>query len=207
MESLVDGGEEWMEKLLDFRNMLAATQDPQEKRKLRQLKGRNGRIRMTRDGRPSPGPYEFSVRKEFLRKLLETQKQVRREGPDPNAVLISEAELHEIRRIWRTEESDWEDSVPVIYRQVVGEDLDWVRDDVTALTAKDQGILKEVCKKHGTPADLVSKLIDVERQTQGMSRRAGIYDRIEALFRQDWPDEEAREAFRSGLDKAGEEDD
>jgi DNA sulfur modification protein DndC len=207
MESLVDSGEEWMEALLDFRNLLKSHHDPEVKRRVRRLKRRDGKIRLKKDGTPSPGPYELEERKKLLRTLLEVQTQVRREGPDPDNRLISAEELHEIRRIWRTEESDWEDSVPLIYRQVFGEDLDWVQDDVTALTAKDQGILKDVCKKHGTPADLVAKLIDVERQTHGMSRRAGIYDRIDALFRQDWPDEEAREAFRSGLDKSEEEDD
>jgi DNA sulfur modification protein DndC len=34
--------------------------------------------------------------------------------------------LHEIRRIWRKERQDWEDSVPLIYAEMTGETLDWL---------------------------------------------------------------------------------
>ena len=80
------------------------------------------------------GPYKLSFRREILRKLLITQRDVRRRGPDPDAKLISDEELHEIRRLWRSEEGDWEDSVPELYRDVFGDDLDWVDE--------------ELCRKH-----------------------------------------------------------
>lgn len=47
-------------------------------------------------------------------------------GPDKYLELITEAELHEIRRIWRKERQDWEDSVPLIYAEMTGETLDWL---------------------------------------------------------------------------------
>ena len=37
---------------------------------------------------------------------------------------------------------------------------------------------------------LVAKLLDIERQFHGMSRRASIYERINAIFREDWRSEE-----------------
>jgi len=45
---------------------------------------------------------------------------VRQNGPDPNIELISEEELYEIRRLWRIERQDWEDSVPLIYFEETG---------------------------------------------------------------------------------------
>jgi DNA sulfur modification protein DndC len=203
MEAMVDNGEEWMEPLLEFRNLLASTQDPAEKRKLREPKRRDGRVWEKEDGSWIPGPYRLAFCKELLRKLLQVQQKVRSNGPDPKAALVLEDELHEIRRIWRTERQDWEDSLPTIYREVLGEELDWVRDDVSGFSAKDDVLLKDVARKHEVPAGLIAKLLDLERDMQGMGRRAGIYQKIEAIFREDWPGEKEIEAFHQGRDGTG----
>ncbi len=39
-------------------------------------------------------------------------------GPDPKMSLILEEELHEIQRIWRMEQGDWENSVYQIYEEL-----------------------------------------------------------------------------------------
>ncbi|MDA7936806.1 DNA phosphorothioation system sulfurtransferase DndC [bacterium] len=194
MESLVDNGEEWMEPLLDFRNKLATHRLPEVKRKIRSIKRRDGRVWRKKnddgsEGTPIPGPYLFEFRCEMLRELLEIEQQVRREGPDSNARLIREDELKEIRKIWRTEEQDWQDSVPKIYREVTGEELLGLQDDVTSLTSTDASLLQEVCSRHDVPTRLVGKLLDLERDMQGMSRRAGIFKQIDKVFREDWKEE------------------
>ena len=135
-----------------------------------------------------PGPYKLQVRKELLRKLLKAQASVREEGPDANAQLILPEELHEIRRIWRMEEQDWEDSLPKIYREEMCEDLDWVSDDTSGFSPVDEQLLCQVCEKHNVPERLVAKLMDLERDLQGMSRRAGVYKRIDRVFKEDWLD-------------------
>ena len=190
MESMVDNGEEWMQALLDFRNELASHHDPEVKRKLRQHKRRNGRVTKKDDGSLIPGPYKPEVRRDLLRKLLQTQEKIRREGPDPKVELISTLELQEIRRIWRTEGQDWEDSVPKIYREATGRELDSVTEDVTNFTIRDQELLFDVAKKHEIPGELVAKLLGVERELHGMSRRAGIFGKIDAIFREDWLNED-----------------
>jgi DNA sulfur modification protein DndC len=207
MEAMIDNGEEWMEPLLDFRDLLASTQDPALKHKIRDMKRRDGRVWVKENGATIPGPYRLEFCRELLRKLLEAQKNVRQDGPDANATLISDDELHEIRRLWRTERQDWEDSVPRVFRDVMGEDLDWICDDVAGFSAKDDCLLKEIAQKHGVPAGLIAKLLDHERDMQGMSRRAGIYDKIEAVFREDWPEEEAIRAFHDGPEANDEDDD
>lgn len=197
MEAMVENGEEWMQALLDFRNQLATHHDPAAKRKLRQYKRRNGRVTFQRDGKtPVPGPYKPEVRRELLRQLLETQEHVRRTGPDSNATLISDAELREIRRIWQQELQDWEDSVPTIYREVTGRELEFVHDDVTNFTVQDKKLLDEICDEHGVSGELVGRLLDLEREKHGMSRRAGIFDRIDVILREDWlDDDEIRELY------------
>ncbi len=206
MEAMVDNGEEWLLPLLEFRDLLASTQDPAEKRKLREQKRRDGKVWKKRDGTTSPGPYKPTVRADLLRRLLQIQKQVRAEGPDPQASLISEAELHEIRRIWRTEEGDWEDTLPKIHREVTGEELDWVRDDVTGFAGKDTVILQEVARRHDVPARLIAKLIDAARDKQGMARRAGIYDDIGRILGEDWPAEPVAEALQPVQETASAEE-
>ena len=89
--------------------------------------------------------------KELLRKLLETQQQVRQEGPESDIELITPAELEEIRKIWRTERQDWEDSVPQIYQQIVGEEFNWTADDLGTFTASDKAILESLCNDAGNP--------------------------------------------------------
>lgn len=212
MESLVDNGEEWMEPLLDFRNKLATHRRPEVKRKIRAIKRRDGRVWRKKnqdgsEGPPIPGPYLFEVRCELLRELLEIEQHVRREGPDPSARLIREDELREIRKIWRTEEQDWQDSVPKIYREVTGEELPGIADDVTSLTSADASLLQEVCSRHDVPASLIGKLLDLERDMQGMSRRAGIFKEIDKVFREDWKEEIRARAEVEALIAAGEVDD
>lgn len=190
MEAMIDKGEDWMMPLLEFRDFLAETQDPERKPEFREHRRRQGRVKIS-EGKLVRGPYRMEFRKHILRKLLETQKRVRREGPDPNIELITPPELEEIRKIWRIEHQDWEDSVPQIYREVVGDDRDWVADDVGTFTASDKALLEQLCKNRDVPFGLVAKLLDTERQLYGMSQRASIYNRIADIFHEDWRTEEA----------------
>lgn len=195
MEAMIDNGEEWMLPLLEFRDWLADTQDPAKKHLFREHKRRTGQVSV-KDGKLIRGPYKLEFCKEILRRLLDTQNQVRAEGPDANQELISAAELHEIRRIWRTERQDWDDAVPQIYAEMTGRTLDWLQDDIGAFSAQEYRVLSEVCQAHDLPTDLVARLLEQERQLQGMHRRAGIFQRIDEVLREEWRDEATiRQAF------------
>jgi DNA sulfur modification protein DndC len=212
MEAMIDNGEEWMEPMLEFRDWLTSTQDPERKHLYRDHKRRTGEVLIearTYDGKRLRGlknidqyiaetqeealdpklirgPYRLEFCKEMLRRLLEVQQQVRAKGPDSQVELISEAELHEIRRIWRTERQDWEDSVPEIYRSVTGKTLRWLQDDIGMFTATEYGVLEEICQENDVPTDLVARLMEQERQVQGMHRRAGIFTRIDDVLGEEW---------------------
>ena len=188
MEAMIDNGEDWMMPLLEFRDFLASTQEPENKPKLREYRRRGGFV-SNKNGQLVRGPYKMEFCKQLLRMLLETQQQVRQEGPEPNIELITPDELLEIRKIWRTERQDWEDSVPQIYQEIVGEGRDWTTDDLGTFTASDKAILEGLCNDAGIPVQLVAKLLDTERQFYGMNRRASIYDRINAIFHEDWRSE------------------
>ena len=67
------------------------------------------------------------------------------------------------------------------------------------LVRRDKEILEAVCDEKGVPVTLVSKLLDTERQMDGMSRRAKIQSQIDEIFHEDWrSEEEVRSSLDSG---------
>ena len=192
MEALIDNGEEWLEPLLDFRNYLAETQIPYKKHLFREHKRMNGKVQYNRDGSGNiiRGPYKLEFCKELLTSLLQAQIQIRKNGPNPEFNLILPEELHEIRRMWQMNRGDWQDSLPEIYKEVTGEDLDWIKDDLGMFTSNEDNLMYQICANHDVPLKLVKKLLEAERQVQGMSRRSSIYSKIDDILSEEWRSEE-----------------
>ena len=189
MDGLIESGHTWMVPLQDFRNQLHNTTLPENKNEFRNFKRRTGKVTsvgMDEDFKVIPGPYWMSYRKELLTKLLQAQKEVVKE--DPNLQLITPAELEEIRNAWLHDpnEPDWEDSLPKIYQEVMGESRDWTESDAGAFTKLDSDLLFELEEKHQVPAALVMKLIELELSLDGLSKRSSIFDRIGQVLQQDW---------------------
>jgi DNA sulfur modification protein DndC len=192
MEAMIDSGEEWMIPLLEFRDWLASTQDPAVKPAQRDYRSRDGRIKITDDGRLRWRTYTLEFSKEMLRRLLETQLEV--QAHDSGFVLIGEAELREIRRLWLTERQDWEDSLPKIYAEVTGRSLDWDYNDVSIPGQLELELLQQFAQMHSVPIRLVQKLLDAEWQYYGMRRRGLIHKTIEKILKEDWRSFEEVEA-------------
>lgn len=190
MEAMIDSGEDWLEPLLDFRDLLAETQAPEKKRLYREFRRRNGHVSfITGTDTPVPGPYTLDFCKTLLERLLDTQISVQRDAPPgDDTLLIQDAELHEIRRLWRAERGDWADSVPQIVRDKLGRDLNWIIEDNVAFSGDDGHLLNEVCAQRNVPTELVVRLLDVERAAHGLKRRHGVHTKIEEVFRQEWRD-------------------
>lgn len=191
MEALVDNGEDWLEPLLRFRDYLAETIDPERKREYRDIKGRDGRIIINKAGTAAVArTYKFEASKDMLERLLRAQQSVRLNGPNPKETLISEEELHEIRRLWRTERQDWEDSLPKIFRKVNGYDLEWPIDDDAGFDTDQKALLAGICNEYEVPFDLVAKMLEAERRSIGMTRRAGIQKSLDSVLSQEWRSED-----------------
>lgn len=214
MEAMIDSGQDWLEPLLVYRDMLAATQDPEKKKEVRDFRRRTGQVTFKKDSdRLIPGPYKLEFCRELLEKLLRTQLEVQKEAPPGESTqIIHEAELHAIRQIWRQERGDWQDSVPSIVRNVLGIDLNWVSDDAATFTLEDGALLDEICRQEGVPTELVVRLLDLQRTTQGLKRRHAIHTRIEDVMARDWRSMEEiladrREALAAEGVELGVEDD
>jgi DNA sulfur modification protein DndC len=184
MEAMIDSGEDWMIPLLEYRDWLAHTQDPEVKPEQREYKGRNGRVKITETGKLRWRTYTLDFSKVMLRKLLETQEELKKEEPDFS--LISLDELREIRRLWLLERQDWADSLPEIYSDVTGKQAKWEQSDIVLPGQLEESVLGELSEQYAVPFNLLQKLIDAEWQHHGMRRRATIHKTIEAVFKEDW---------------------
>lgn len=191
MEALVENGEEWLEPLLDLRDELAETQNPERKREFRDFRRRDGSVTFVGDAEASiPGPYLFEYRKELLRKLLEAQEQVNANAPPGEKTdLIQVEELREIRRIWRSEQGDWGDAVSETLKAVTGKELPADATDGFEFQADDAKVLADVCAAHDLPPRLLAQLLEAERSVRGLKRRTLIHRKIASILEQEWRDE------------------
>ena len=192
MEAMVDNGEAWLEPLLDVRDFLAETRDPERKKAVRDFRRRSGKVSINRSGSGLvPGPYKLDFRKEVLERLLKAQMEAASLATDERApTLIHEAEIHEIQRIWRRELGDWSNSAYSIVRDVLGRELCAQKADDFEFSSRDGEILRQVCQEHDLSLQMMSELLDAERSVQGLRRRTSIHTRIASVLEKEWRSEE-----------------
>lgn len=184
MEAMIKNDDEkiWMTPLLELRNDLGNMQLDRSRRDYRRM---NGRVQLFGNDKENldiiPGPYTKQSREYWLRRLLETQQLVRQLGPIEVAQieLITMPELHEIRTIWLNEKHEFDDSLPKIYEEVLGQPFPALQADDRLLQGEDWELLQQLCGEDHVFFELQTRLLDVERQHRGMCRRAGIYDALE----------------------------
>lgn len=126
IDGLIANGQDWLQPLADFRNFLHSTTYPAVKQLYRHDRRRDGKVSVKHTMQDEKGvefiqgPYFMHLRKEWLGRLLQMEKDLNVQGHDVH--LISEAELHEIRHQWRNDPlaPDWGDELPTIYKSVYG---------------------------------------------------------------------------------------
>ena len=183
-----DEEKEWLQPLLDLR----ADLDVENNRNRRDFRRRSGNVQLYERNiegnisiEPIPGPFTKEAREDWLRKLLEAEKKVRINAPKEfkNISLITQEELSEIRRIWLEERHEFDDSLPRIYEEVTGQVFRDPRVGATnqVLGSDEWSVLEELCEDE-MHLELMTKLLDTERQYHTKSRRVGIYDSLEKCF-------------------------
>lgn len=166
MAALIDNGEEWMEPLADFRDML---QENRNKRELRDTKRRGSYI----EDENTWGPYIEEHRADMLRTLLEAQKEVQKS--EPELVLINAQELVGIQVTWHRD-SLFRFSVADIYNQVYGTDLKAQDFNVNDIFEKD--ILKEVFTDK-TDYALITEMLEVQKAKYILVNNYGLQNDLE----------------------------
>lgn len=184
LNGFIESGEEWLRPLAEYRTWLS---DIRDNRDMREKQRMNGSIYFVGQGEEKElglGPFTLEARKEILRKLLIAQRTV--ENPyDPEYELITVAELKYIRKLW-VDEGDWADSLPKIYFEVMGHDLDWEYNE-RALFEEDQITdLEFICGENQVSLQLMKKLINVEKNYSGYRVRRGLFQEFDKILNQDW---------------------
>lgn len=180
----IDSGEKWLIPLLAFRDNLSKWREETDLRQSHRIDGTIYFVKQGEDRKQGHGPFTLKARRMILEELLKTQKIV--DNPyDPNYKLIQDDELRTIRKLW-IDDGDWEDTLPQIYRDVMGVDLDWEEDGRTLFDPDQLTDLEQLCKEHDVDFQLIKKLISTEKNYAGYKVRRGLLQDLEKVLNQDW---------------------
>ncbi|WP_248402991.1 DNA phosphorothioation system sulfurtransferase DndC [Butyrivibrio fibrisolvens] len=202
MEAMIanDSEKEWMSSLLEFRNKFGDEEHDRERRSFRKMAGYlQGSYKQLYHG-----PYKKEVREEWLRDLLEVQKDINENGPAEFAdlQLITLPELRNIRRIWVNEKHEFDDSLPRIYKEVTGKEFDdpeWISSN--SFQSEEWDILKSVVEELYPDEELAFEmaysLVDIENKSSGLNQRKGIADALENTIKRTYykNEEDARQFY------------
>lgn len=187
MEAMISNDDEkaWMTPLLEFRNEFGDEEHDRERRSFRKMGG----FLQGSYGQLHHGPYTKQYREKWLRRLLEIQAEINRNGPEEfsDLELITFPELQAIRRIWVDEKHEFDDSLPRIYEEVLGKvysDPEWL--NVGTFGQDEWEILKQVCMKMNPDEELnfemMYSLLDVESRANSLNQRKGILSSLESCI-------------------------
>lgn len=204
MEAMISNDEEkaWMTPLLEFRNKFGDEENDRDRRSFRKMAGYlQGSYKQLHHG-----PYKKEIREEWLRDLLEIQKNINENGPEEfsDLELITLQELRNIRRIWVLEKHEFDDSLPRIYKEVTDkefEDLEWIAPE--AFRQEEWEILKDVVKELYPDQELAFEmaysLIDIENHSNSLNQRKGVSDSLKACIQRTFykNEEDATEYYLS----------
>jgi DNA sulfur modification protein DndC len=194
-----DAEKEWMMPLLDLRNALdfrnnATIEDPMNSdHHLRDFRRMSGATQlMSQEDKLVPGPYHQQAREDWLTKLLEAQKWIRKNGPEDvrHIELITLEELQEIRRLWVVDKHELEDRLPGVYKKATGEDYPGrALDDQSLMGADQMEVLASLCGEDRLHYEMTRELLSVTMQQQASARRAGLHDKLEKSIKRHFFDD------------------
>ncbi len=163
MEALILNGEDWMEPLLEIRELLVTTRNNPDWRE-----------DTRRDGSDGIGPYKPAKRAEILEQLLRAQKEIKQQ--DETISLINYQELVAIQITWYRD-SIFNLSVAEIYNRVNG--TDFSDNDFKDQLVFEKQLLKEACTQHPEDVKLIEELLELQRSKILMVKTRGLNNDLE----------------------------
>ena len=180
-----DSDKVWMKPLADFRDNYLNTDDF-HKRDFRRMDGRLTLMddKDTGGKKLVHGPYLQSYREEMLGALLAAQEEIKQKVGMEKFALITIEDLDEIRRLWVEEKNEIEDRLPVIYKDVTGNDYPNEQlNEGRLFNRSDISLLRSIAADDDHPDNLhyqlVRNLLNIERTYSTATRRVGIYENLE----------------------------
>ncbi|MFD2586067.1 DNA phosphorothioation system sulfurtransferase DndC [Croceitalea marina] len=166
MEALIENGEDWMEPLMELRDLLAASRDDENAREKKRKDGTE------EDGKL--GPYKPKFRADFLESLLKAQKEIQVEQPDIN--LINYQELVAIQVLWHRD-NIFDFNVAEIYGKVLGRTLDL--QDSNDQVIREKQMLKEACQNDNEDFQLINELLALQKSKTILMKNYGLQNDLE----------------------------
>lgn len=186
LTGLIEDGEVWLKPLLEYRNKLKKIRDDPSYRDEVRKADKKKKARAERRGKKfdAPehrghkvlGPFKFSVRHELLRELIQLQQEMKEYG----ITLITPEEIKAIETIWIYEGDNISSIADVIGMPEYGDIPKDLRTNGFSMIKAE--LLQEVCKKNKVPPELIERLLLVEKDLSNLSRRTGIYNRLEKVL-------------------------
>lgn len=171
MEALIENGEEWMEPLMELRDVLAKSRDDE-----------NCREKRRRDGTEKEGtlgPYKPAYRAEILEQLFKAQKEIQKTQPD--ITLINYQELVAIQVIWYRD-NIFTYKVADIYHKVFGTTISLDTGNEGLIREKE--LLKECCKDTPQDFELINKLLALQKTKTNLMNNRGLQNVLENQLEQ-----------------------
>jgi len=171
MEALIENGEEWMEPLMELRDLLAKSRDDESVRERRRRDGteKEGQL----------GPYKPAFRAEFLEMLLEAQKEIQIDQGKIN--LISYQELVAIQVLWHRD-SIFNYDVAEIYSRVYGTSIKLESTDEKII--REKNMLKDACKENSGDFKLINELLALQKTKTILMNNRGLQNDLENRLEQ-----------------------
>ena len=171
MEALIENGEEWMEPLMELRDLLAVSRDDESVRERRRRDGteKEGQL----------GPYKPEFRARFLEMLLQSQKEIQLEQPEIN--LINYQELVAIQVLWHRD-AIFNYNVAEIYSRVFGKSIDLESSNNRLI--KEKKMLKEACNNDEERFQLVNELLTLQKSKTILMNNRGLQNDLENRLEQ-----------------------
>lgn len=201
-----DQEKEWLSPLLEFRNQFGDEEHDRERRSFRKMGG----FLQGSHGRLHHGPYKKEWREKWLGELLKIQEEIRACGPKEfnDIELITMPELREIRRIWVIQKHEFDDSLPKIYEDAVGEafqDPTWITNNYFGKEEWEtlKQVCEEICPDEELAFEMMYSLIDIESYATRTNNRKEINNNLEDCMKRTFYNNEkdAKQYYESKLQR------
>ncbi len=176
LNGFIRSGHRELIPLAEFRKWLMSIRDISE---YRQKKRRDGSVYITSSGDMGYGPFTWDARKEILRRLLETQKEVKYQ-------LISIQELKAIDKIWDEELDLTRQTLVDLYYEITEEKLPWHDLKKPLFDNKTLQTLISSIEESDIPLDLIKNLIFATEKNKHFSNPKVLKSALVKSLTQQW---------------------
>ncbi len=167
MTGLVGNGEDWMEPLMEYRDMLMETRNQEDWRETKRRNQAEG-----------PGPYTAYARAQFLEKLLQAQFEIQQKYPD--MILINYQEIVAIQVLWYRD-GMFENKAADIYNKIYGTNLTF--ENISDKEFKEKELLKESCSNRAD-YNLINELLTLQKSKTILMNSRGLQNDFENRLEQ-----------------------